>query len=243
MRKPGILIVKGGVTLEIVEHITARIDEKEVLRLQGYKKHSALSSEVAKILTSEIEEGYNIITPKAIYTEVSVIGIDKGLVKLDNDLTLNLGSPVEDWENASSIGVAICTIGSALEERAGELFSLGEFPSAVMLDCVGSVAVGNVADSVNYRICQKANRLGIKVGARFSPGIGRWDLSQQGLLFHILDGKRIGVGLNDQYMMLPKKSRSFCLGIGKELVSDARINSCRHCGVKECQYRKEARNG
>ena len=81
--------------MEIIEDIKVEIDKKGVLRLQGYKKDFVPNGEIAKILDAEIEEGYNLIIPKAIYTEVGVIGIYKELVRLDNDLVLNLGSPVE----------------------------------------------------------------------------------------------------------------------------------------------------
>jgi len=228
--------------MKLLQDFRIVIDEREVLRYQGYKKHSIVKNEIVEILTNEIDEGYKLIKPKTIYTQVGVIGVDKGLVKLDNGQILDLGSSIEDWGNSSHIGIAICTIGSALEKRVSELFSQGELAPALMLDSVGSVAAENVANLVNYFICQRANRLGMRAGARFSPGYGRWNLSDQKVLFYILDGEKIGVNLNNQCMMLPRKSVSFCLGIGQELVNNARINSCRHCNMKECRYRKGGRN-
>ena len=122
------------------------------------------------------------------------------------------------------------------------LFSDGEFTAALMLDSVGSVAVECVADLVNYSICQTANRINMKVGVRFSPGYGRWNLRDQEVLFHLCDAERIGVSLNSQCMMIPRKSVSFCVGIGRELANAARINSCRRCNMKGCQYRKGGEN-
>ncbi|MFC1847269.1 vitamin B12 dependent-methionine synthase activation domain-containing protein [Chloroflexota bacterium] len=228
--------------MNLLEDFKIVISEREVLRYQGYKKPLPLRDDVAEILIKSIEAGYKLIRPKAVYTQLSVIGIDDGVIRLDNDSILNLGSSIEYFRKSSHIGIAICTSGPALEERVSELLSCGEFAEALMLDSVGSVAVECVADLVNNSICQTANRLNMKVGARFSPGYGRWNLRDQEALFHLCDAERIGVSLNSQFMMIPRKSVSFCVGIGRELVTGSRVNTCRRCNMKECQYRKGGKN-
>ena len=94
------------------------------------------------------------------------------------------------------------------------LFSDGEFTAALMLDSVGAVAVKSLADLVNYSICQE-------------------------VLFRLCDAERINVIPTAQYMMVPRKSVSLCIGIGRESVGDARVNSCHRCNMVGCQYRKE----
>ncbi len=217
------------------------INKSEVLRYQGYKKNSSLRGDVLEILTSEIDEGYKLISPKAIYNQVEVIGISNGVIELDNHSRLSLGGSVEDFRNSNIIGIAVCTIGSALEERVAELFTFSEFAEALMLDSIGSVAVENIADLVNYSICQMAARLNMKVSTRFSPGYGGWDLKDQKVLFQLCDAEGIGVSLNESYMMIPRKSISFCVGIGRELISAPNTNRCRYCNMKECQYRREGK--
>ncbi|MFC1940560.1 vitamin B12 dependent-methionine synthase activation domain-containing protein, partial [Chloroflexota bacterium] len=144
--------------------------------------------------------------------------------------------------SSSYIGIAICTISPALEERVAEMFSLKQFAEAVMLDSVGSVAAEGLADLVNYSVCQTAYKLNMRAGARFSPGYGKWSLSDQKVLFNLCDAGRIGVNLNNQYMMIPRKSVSFCVAIGRELAGSTRMNRCRRCHMKQCQYRREGRN-
>ncbi|MFC1990480.1 vitamin B12 dependent-methionine synthase activation domain-containing protein, partial [Chloroflexota bacterium] len=218
------------------------IDEREVLRHQGYKRISPLRGDIAEILKKEIGEGNKLIKPKAVYTQLGVSRIDKGTIELDNGSILHLGSFLEDFSNSSYVGIAICTISPALEERVAELFSLKQFAEAVMLDSVGSVAAEGLADLANYSICQTADKLNMRAGARFSPGYGKWNLSDQKVLFNLCDAERIGVSLNNQYMMIPRKSVSFCVGIGRELASHAGMNHCRRCHMKQCQYRQEGKN-
>ncbi len=227
---------------KILQGFEIAINEREVLKHQGYKETSPLRGDIAEILKKEIDEGYKLIKPEAVYTRPGIIGIDKGLVDLGNSSILHLGSFLEDFSDSSSIGIAICTISSALEERVAELFSLKQFAEAVMLDSVGSVAAEGLADLVNYSICQTADKLNMMVGARFSPGYGKWNLSDQKVLFNLCDAGRIGVNLNNQYMMIPRKSVSFCVGIGRELASRAGMNRCRRCHMKQCQYRQEGKD-
>lgn len=223
--------------METLKGIRVRIREKEVLRLQGYKDEGP-RGDVAEILGREIEEGYRLIRPKAIFTRVTIREMGEESITLDNGLTLNAGQGLKDWRGSEYLGVALCTIDSALEDRVSELFLEGEYPAALMLDSVGSVAVDSVADYVNHFICQKARDLDIRVGPRLSPGYGRWDLREQRAIFALLPGEKIGVRLNENCMMIPRKSVSFCVGIGKGLESGRGIDPCRYCGMEGCQYRR-----
>jgi len=222
--------------MELIQGIEVRIGEQEVRRLVGYKGERAC---VEEVLAQEIEEGYRLIEPKAIYTQAKVKESSGGSLVLEEGIRLCIGSGISSWEDADYLGVAVCTIGSALEDRASELFDQGEYPTALILDSAGSVAVESVADYVNFHICQRASRLGIRVGPRLSPGYGKWELAEQRVLFSLLPGEKIGVSLNENCMMVPRKSISFCIGMGQGLVSERAINPCRHCGMEDCKYRRD----
>jgi len=225
--------------IEILERIQANIKDSEVLRLQGYRKQGQeLTPAIQDILDKAIGEGYQLIQPKAIYTKVKVEEVGGEEIKLENGLTLRGRNPVRAWKHAHHLGVVVCTIGSGLEARVSELFLEGEYPAALMLDSVGSVAVESVADYTNHIICKRANSSTLGIGPRLSPGYGKWELMDQRVLFALLPGERIGVNLNEQCLMEPRKSISFCVGMGKELVSEGVINPCQHCGMEGCIYRK-----
>ena len=223
--------------MELLRRIEVRIREGEVLRLVGHKGERPIG-DIEDILAQEIEEGYRLVEPKAIYTQVRVKEGNGGSLVLEAGTRLNIGNGISLWEGADCLGVALCTIGSALENRASELFAQGEYPAALLLDSVGSVAVESVADYVNFLICQEADRLATKAGPRLSPGYGKWELADQRVLFSLLPGEKIGVGLNEDCMMVPRKSISFCVGMGKGLGGERVINPCRYCGVEGCKYRR-----
>jgi len=191
---------------------------------------------VEEILAKEIDEGCHLITPQAIYSRETVKEQQGGIITLNHGLSLNIGSAAQEWQGSEYLGVVICTIGAALEDRVAELFAAKEHLPALVLDCVGSAAVEAVVNEINYIICCREKEAGSQVGPRVSPGHGKkWDLTDQKLLFSLLPTHKIKVKLNQQCMMIPRKSRSFCLGIGEGL--DYKFNPCRRCGKEDCSYR------
>lgn len=224
--------------MEILNELEVNIGEEQVLRRQGYQgKLTALKSELREIMAQEIEEAYRLFRPRAVYTELTVAETLGSEIRLSNGLVIRVGGAVKIWEGLDYLTVALGTIGSALEDRVDDLFSLDEYPSAVMLDSIGSVAADSVADQVNYIICEKAARTGMMVGPRLSPGYGAWQLKEQEVLFNLVPAQSIGVQLTESYVMIPRKSVSFCVGIGNKLTTRAVNLRCRHCLKHQCQYR------
>lgn len=223
----------------IVDRVAVTIEEKEVLRLLGYKKGVSPKSGIIGLVATAIDEGYHLIQPRAAWTLVNVGGVTKDKVRLESKSMFALGNASKHWMGAECLGVALCTIGSALEKRTAELFAEGEFALASILDSVGSVAVESAADYVNFVMCQKATSLGLKTSVRLSPGYGRWNLRDQNVIFSIIDGEKVGVCLSEQCLMSPMKSISFCVALGKAL-PDTALNPCRRCGMQACRYRRDA---
>jgi hypothetical protein len=225
-------------SVEVFDQLEVNIDTKEVLRFLGYRDAKKPEAKVHKILADEIEEARVIVRPKAIYCEVNVLGTGNDSIELDGNLMLRVGEKaVRWWYGCQSLAVALCTIGGGLEEKVLTLFGENKYTQALILDSAGSVAVDSVADQVNHFICHKALDSGMNVGPRLSPGYGKWPLTDQRLIFELLDGRSIGIHLNDHCMMIPQKSVSFCAGLGMQ-ESLGKINPCRYCDMPDCQYRK-----
>ena len=73
---------------------------------------------------------------------------------------------------------------------------------------------------------------------RFSPGYGDLPLTIQRAMFDALQcHRRIGLYLNESLLMSPTKSVTAIVGIGDDAVCAE--ESCRECGKKDCDFRKE----
>jgi cobalamin-dependent methionine synthase I len=118
------------------------------------------------------------------------------------------------------------------------LFSQGEYPRALALDAVGNVAIEDFSREVRKLVRQEVKELGFKTSRHFSPGYGGWGVSQQDIIFKSIPADNIGVRLTKGYMMLPQKSLSWAIGVGKEIItSSEKENNCENCQSKYCNYK------
>ena len=136
--------------------------------------------------------------------------------------------------------LGVVTIGSSLENKVSEFFTKGEYPRAVALDAVGTVSVRSLSNYMRSLVCQEAKEKNLQTTKYFSPGSGDWDISQQKNIFQIIPVDKIGVKLTESYMMVPQKSLSWIIGIGKNITksSNKNDNSCQICKATNCQFRK-----
>ena len=106
-------------------------------------------------------------------------------------------------------------------------------------DSLGSVIAEKCADQMETALQESIDKLGWHHTNRFSPGYCGWHVSQQQLLFPLFDGHTCGVRLTDSSLMLPIKSVSGIIGLGKEV---RRLDyTCGLCNFEKC-YKRKARS-
>jgi len=229
--------------MKIIKNIKLKIDEEEVLRYQGYHRNKAgkTGEIILEITRKEIEQGYCLFEPKGIYSKVMIRNISsEGRINLENGLHLEINNSMLNLLRGTSyLAFGLSTIGNHLEEKVAELFAKNEYPKAIALDTVGTVASKFLSNYIQSLICQEAKEQNFQTTKYFSPGSGDWNISQQKNIFQIIPADKIGVKLTKSYMMVPKKSLSWVIGIGKEIIIPSKgDDSCRTCLAENCQFRK-----
>ncbi|MEK6665599.1 MAG: vitamin B12 dependent-methionine synthase activation domain-containing protein [candidate division NC10 bacterium] len=223
----------------LISGVPLQIDPDEVLRFQGYKKGKDRPAPVvAEIYERAIVEGEPLMAPRAVYRAVAVTGRGANSITAAGGVELRIPEIGRLWGAVESVGIAICTIGEALESRVRELWESRELPLAAMLDSVGSAAAECLAEYVNDLLCQVAIAERLNVTNRISPGYAGWDVSEQHLVWSLCPGDPAGVTLNSACFMTPTKSISFLVGIGAEARVDHYFTQCRRCWMKACAYRR-----
>ncbi len=223
----------------VLSDLPLQIDRDEVLRFQGYKKGRDIpSTAVVDLFEAALVLGEQLMAPRAVYRAVPLAGQGPDQIYLPGGTELHVPEIQRLWGSLVSVGVAICTVGEAIEARVRELFDAREFPLAVMLDSVGSAAAECLGEYVNDLLCQVAIPEGLRVTNRVSPGYSGWDVADQACLFGLCPGDPIRVSLNDFGVMTPAKSISFLVGIGPEARLDHSFTQCRRCWMKDCAYRR-----
>jgi hypothetical protein len=122
------------------------IDPQEVPRLQGYCRPSDVPSpEVLEILQQAMMEARQAFQPRWAYREFRVESVEPAGCRLQDGSEFLIQGIPERWGPITALGLAVCTIGEAIEHRIESLFVRREFPLAYMLDSLGSMAVEALA--------------------------------------------------------------------------------------------------
>ncbi len=147
---------------------------------------------------------------------------------LQNNITKQL-------KKSERVALFVCTIGPAMENWAKKLFVDGDAALSYLIDTVASITVDQATDVLHDYIEKRMKMYGLKITNRFSPGYCDWSVSEQHLLFSFLPANFCGITLTESSLMVPIKSVSGIIGIGKTV---KRVDySCDICGMKDCRYR------
>lgn len=130
----------------------------------------------------------------------------------------------------------ICTSGIEFEAYQQRLKDKGDMVHVFIADALGSVIAEKCADQMELHLQESIDKLGWHHTNRFSPGYCGWHVSQQQLLFPLFEGHTSGVRLTDSSLMLPIKSVSGIIGLGKEV---RRLEyTCGLCNFEKCYKRR-----
>lgn len=187
-------------------------NKKEALRYLGYKGQK-LTPETESQLDFALKEGLRLAVPRSVYMIFDAEKTDSGLNLKETDLTL-LGENINSHlDGAKKCVVMAVTVGAEIERAVSRYERMGELTKALMLDCVATALVEELADKVNDEIENIAQNEGFYCKTRFSPGYGDFPLETQKKIIPLLScEKRIGVTLNDTLLMSPRKSVTAVIG-------------------------------
>ena len=226
----------------VLDDIPLAIDPDEVLRFQGYKAGIDIpSADVRALFDEALVLGRTLMRPRAVVRTLRVRQDGDRLTAAG--VTLAIPRIAERWGAIDEIVAGVCTIGEALEQRAGTLWEARELPLAMMLDSVGSAAVESLAEYVNDQLCQEGIARRVKVTNRMSPGYGGWDVAEQRLLWQLCPGDAVGVTLNDACFMTPTKTITILVGAGLDARVDDYFSQCARCWMRDCAYRRAPARG
>ena len=130
----------------------------------------------------------------------------------------------------------ICTSGIEFEAYQQRLTDEGDMVRVFIADALGSVIAEKCADQMEVHLQESIDKLGWHHTNRFSPGYCGWHVSQQQLLFPLFQWHTCGVHLTDSSLMLPIKSVSGIIGLGKEV---RKLEyTCGLCNFEKCYKRR-----
>jgi len=224
--------------MTVLDKWDLRLNVDAVLRGQGADPAAIRrrSPRLIEFSGRALEEGGPLLQPRVHACRLLVEDLRHDRLKLEGDGRLSGGLLARHMGGAQEVVIVLCTVGEALERRAAEV-SREDAVYGLALDGLGSAGVEALANAACALFEEEATKEDCQVTIPLSPGMVGWPVEQgQPQIFDLLDAGEIDVRLTESMMMLPRKSLTFVLGMGRELISGGR--TCDYCSLKEtCRYR------
>ena len=197
-------------------NIPFTIEESEIireLRLPKYKSLKEIPEEnIAKYIKKAIDMGYTLISGKGCYRTVKIEKVFKDHVVCDISETLfQGGNMVKLLKNCDYATLLVCSMGPDFEKKIDALKET-EPAEAFYMDRVGAWMADYFADPVERLIETEIYKNGYNKTFRFGVGYGDWKLTVQGEVLKVTEAHKIGVSVNEAFIMDPRFSVSALIG-------------------------------
>jgi len=214
--------------------ITEIIPDREVVyQSQGIKQEVSVPQKITDLYDYSLSLFMKNAEPKGLIKEISVpefSEIFQGNGENEEDAPVQHIFPLAD-----SLALFALTLGKTISDTISDLFNRQDFALASMLDSIASASADKAASiaELNFRKSSKT--------FLYCPGYCGWHISGQQHLFKKLEPERIGISLNNKFLMIPLKSISGVLIAGdKEIHNfDNDFTFCAQCKTFSCIDKKD----
>ena len=201
------------------------------------------NSQALRLLRDEVlENAKRICDIRAEYIIYRDAGFDQGKKSMNiKGVTFGIGKII--WaqiRKSDAVAIFLCTAGDEIGHLSRSLLSEKDFLKGYIYDIAGSEIVEAAADRMQERLRIDAQAEKMDITNRFSPGYCGWNVSEQHELFKLIPDNFCGISLTESALMIPMKSVSGVIGLGKEV--RFRPYTCNLCDQENCIYRRNAEN-
>lgn len=211
------------------------IDRSEVLRYLGY--HGQTVDEVTEELVESCEkELMTAVRFRFLMREYPLTLGEGGIVDITcfQTVSKNLSRNLTGCEKILLMAATLGTEVDRLLARYGKY----QVSRAVVLQAAATAFIEDCCDGLCAGWKEDYKEQGLYLRPRFSPGYGDFSIACQGLVLDALEaGKRIGITLTDSSLMLPSKSVTAVIGLGKQPLL-CELKGCELCSRTDCAYRR-----
>ena len=209
------------------------IDMHEVFLLMGYKG-AVPENDILSLIDKVYSDIAYICRPRYMYEIYDAHTLDAGSIEISGKKFITERIITRYLSGMEKCCVFAATAGSEYDTYKKRLRDKGDIPEEFIADAIGSI----IAEACVTRI---ANELAETADGSctypYSPGYCNWKLPEQSLLFSLLPDSPCGITLTESCLMVPIKSTSGIMGIGKNI--KRKVYACHICDDKNCYKRKE----
>lgn len=218
--------------IRVITYDEPAFNQKEILRYAGGGGENAEVLELMEKCISELKGRLSYkVCARAFRVDVSGENVDLEFAKVNSKaLERNLSGCEEAVVFAATIGLEI--------DRLIARYGRTSPSKALMFQAIGAERIESLCDAFNEDVRKYAECKGLGVKPRFSPGYGDLPIELQRDVFSVLDcPRKIGLTLNDSFLMSPSKSVTAIIGIGGDMQETT--GKCSKCENINCLFRSE----
>lgn len=218
--------------------------QEAVLQSQGILEGATVKPRIQTL----IAEAMDIFTQCA-----QPVGTIKELFRNEFETVLRgEGQNAEDtpiahiFPQADHLALFALTMGSDVSLKIEELFKNNDFALGSMLDSVASLAADKAVEvyetTFSENLRERHPDSSDNHVLSYSPGYCGWHISGQKRLFQFLQPERIGISLNNSFLMIPLKSVTGVLIAGKKEIHffEPNFPFCSDCKTHSCRLRMKS---
>lgn len=166
---------------------------------------------------------------------ISKAEVQKEHLKVSDKLFFLGNKLIKFYKNISSAAVFVCTAGKEITDKTMEFNQKGDFLEGYLLDVLGSVLVEKAMNKIHEYLRNDMEQKGLGITNRYSPGYCDWNIKEQKQLLDFFPENFCNISLNESCLMMPTKSVSGIIGIGRDVKYQKHL--CSLCDNKNCIYR------
>jgi hypothetical protein len=226
--------------MPVMRDIYLELGIEDVLRREGIGDQRNPRPKIMDLLKEIMREteSSKLLDPSLAYAFYPIDGFLTDRVKLKGGAAIQGTLIPMLFSKADELGIAVCTIGSGLEEKSANYFKQGKELHGLLLDGIGSAAVDVLCQKVCQILGEEAVSHGYQASSPVNPGMPGLPIAEQEHLFELIPANQIGVSLTSGYMIVPRKSTSLVIGAGTNMPQWTSESVCARCYLKEtCRYK------
>ena len=221
-----------------MNHITlTKLNYMECARYLGYGQNTP-DENVERLMRECESEIQDYAVPRFVY-RIFDIDIQDAIMLSETDMKLSGNSIKEHLENCDRLVLLCVTLSDRIDKLIRKT-ELKDMAKALVMDAMAAVAVEQVCDKAEEFIRDEYLKQYSHAYFtwRFGFGYGDLPLCEERLALNLLDaGKRIGVYINDNLIMFPRKTVACIIGISPEEIKSKK-RGCVSCNMREnCKFR------
>ena len=198
-----------------------------------------INAPMEKLLKEKTSLCIKNIDPKAIYDRFEIDKVDGDLVYFESGNIFSGPHISKILTGSKTAFLYILTLGSRVDQIINEESQSGDTLAAIIMDTITTSLLGILGGFVGEKIKKQGiEEISWSSTCSYSPGQYKWTIEEQKKIFEMLDGKRIGVEINERYLMVPFKSLSGVYGFGPEKRINKTRVACDLCPRENCIGRR-----